>query len=113
MQSLSHSNVCQLYEIYEDDVLLYFVMEACVGGTLFERLEADIVLEESMAERVASQMLSAIAHLHDKNVIHRDLRPESWLMIDFDPESPLKLTNFGLAEICDPKGVGVGLSQPC
>lgn len=110
MRMLSHPNVCKLLENFEDDLIFYFVLEICEGGTLFERLETDIVLEEMDGAIIARQMFGAVAHLHDKNILHRDLRPENWLFQTFSQESPVKLINFGLAEVCDAQ---TNLSQPC
>mmetsp|Transcript_2489 Transcript_2489/g.4283 ORF Transcript_2489/g.4283 Transcript_2489/m.4283 type:complete len:366 (+) Transcript_2489:134-1231(+) len=110
MRMLNHPNICKLLEMFEDHLIFYFVLEICEGGTLFERLETDIVLEETDGAVIARQMFSAVAHLHDKNILHRDLRPENWLFSTFSQESPVKLINFGLAEMCDNQ---TALSQPC
>jgi len=105
-----HPNVVHFVESFEDSELLYFVMELCQGGTLFEKLEQDIVLEENIAKKMCKEMFNAVHHLHDKGFIHRDLRPESWLMADLSEESALKLSNFGM--VCECKE-DQSLSQPC
>merc|ERR1719450_1863596 len=55
-------------------------------------------------------MVSAVAHLHDRGLCHRDLKPESWLMSDNAPDARVKLINFGLAEPCKED---TDLTQPC
>lgn len=107
---LEHPNVCRLHGTFQDSQLQYFVMELCEGGTLFEKLEEEIVLEENDAGRIAWQMMSAAAHLHDKAICHRDLKPESWLMSDHSQQAKVKLISFGLAEVCED---GEELTQPC
>lgn len=107
---LEHPNICRLHATYEDLDLEYLVMELCDGGTLFERLEEAIVLEETEAARLGLQMTHAVAHLHDKSICHRDLKPESWLMADNSLDARVKLINFGLAEHCNGD---FELTQPC
>lgn len=110
LRKLNHPNICKFLEMFEDQLIFYFVLEMCEGGTLFERLETDIVLEENDGACIARQMFSAVGHLHDINILHRDLRPENWLFATYSQESPVKLINFGLAEVCDKT---TSLSQPC
>jgi serine/threonine protein kinase len=110
MSKFKHPNVCHFYELFEDKELMFFVLELCEGGTLFEKLEHDIVMEEQAAKGVAKQMFKAVQYLHDKGFVHRDLRPESWMLSDLSEEPELKLTNFRMAVECskDEK-----LSQAC
>jgi len=110
MRKLQHENVCRLYETFEDEDIIYFVLELCAGGKLLERLESDIVLEEVEAARVGREIASAVAYFHAREIVHRDLKPENWLLSDFSDHPRLKLVNFGLAEVCSLTDL---LEQPC
>mmetsp|Transcript_39420 Transcript_39420/g.125307 ORF Transcript_39420/g.125307 Transcript_39420/m.125307 type:complete len:378 (-) Transcript_39420:129-1262(-) len=107
MRRVEHDNICRLYEMLEDDLIVYFVLELLSGGTLFDRLESDIVLEEAVALRISRQMVSAVLHMHERSIVHRDLKPENWLFTDFSDKNKIKLINFGLAETC------ATFTQPC
>lgn len=110
---IRNSNICKFYEKFEDKSLIYLVHECCEGGTLFEKLEEDAVLEEKVAKPMVLDMFLAVAYLHDKGYIHRDLRPENWMLeTNGDETTPgkLKLTHFKLAMQC---GKDTILSQPC
>lgn len=110
MRRVKHENICRFYETFEDALILYFVLECCEGGSLFDKLEHDIVLEEPVAMRMSQEMLRAIAHLHDFGIVHRDLKPESWLLTDFSEDARIRLSSFGSAEYCNTSSP---LSQSC
>jgi len=110
MKMLRHENICRIQEIFEDTLVFYFVMELCRGGKLFDRLEVDIVLEEDDATRIGREMASAVSHVHERGIVHRDMKPENWLLSGTTPEGTIKLINFSLAELCDAETT---LTQPC
>lgn len=110
LRKMHHDSICKFYELFEDPLIYYLVFELCEGGTLFDRLEHDIVLEEPDAVQMCKDMFSATCYVHDRGIVHRDLRPESWLLTDFSQEARVKLSNFGLAEFCSQSNL---LSQPC
>jgi serine/threonine protein kinase len=110
ISKLKHPNICSCHECFEDKDLFFYILEMCGGGTLFDKLEQDVVLEEQQAKKMAKEMFGAVNHMHEKGVIHRDLRPESWLLTDVTDDAQLKLGNFSLAEECPKDGC---LAQPC
>lgn len=110
MRSLDHDNICRLYETFEDPHIVYYVMEVFYGKKLFERLEADIVLEEVEAAQIGREMVAAVAYIHQKDIIHRDLKPENWMQCWSTPEANYKLINFSLADVCTTISE---LTQPC
>ncbi|KAH8741613.1 calmodulin-domain protein kinase 2 [Cryptosporidium ryanae] len=102
MKSLDHPNIIRLYETFEDNTDIYLVMELCTGGELFERVVRQRVFRESDAARIMKDVFNAIAYCHRLNVAHRDLKPENFLFLTSDPDSPLKLIDFGLAARFEP-----------
>lgn len=44
------------------------------------------------------QMLSAVRHLHANGIVHRDLKPENFMLVSQDPDSEIKLIDFGLSK---------------
>jgi serine/threonine protein kinase len=67
-------------------------MEICMGGDLFSRPS---YLEHEVS-RIVQQILSAVAYLHERNIIHRDLKCENILFVDKE-HLDIKIIDFGLA----------------
>ncbi|HET8773628.1 MAG TPA: protein kinase [Thermoanaerobaculia bacterium] len=97
LSSLSHPNLCALYDVGELDqsgtTTPYLVMELLEGETLRDRLD-DSRLSVRKSLLWASQIASGLAAAHAKGVIHRDLKPENVFITSGDL---LKILDFGLA----------------
>lgn len=115
-----HPGVVQIYEISElEDGTPYFIMEYLDGETLAKRLdEANATPEGRLGMaglHALRQVASIIAKVHEKGLIHRDLKPNN-LMLVTDPEVPggerAKLLDFGIAKQTEtaaaPKGDPAG-----
>ena len=89
ISSLNHPNICTLYDIGPD----YLVMELVEGETIASRLKSG-PLPVKIALLYASQILAALAEAHGKGIVHRDLKPGN-LMI---AKSGVKVLDFGLAK---------------
>src|SRR5262249_40810664 len=91
--SLQHPNILAVYDFGEFAGNLYLAMEFCPGGNLAERLgQQPLELEE--AARLVSVLARALAHAHERGIIHRDVKPGNVL---FSAAAVPKLTDFGLA----------------
>jgi serine/threonine protein kinase len=110
--SVNHPNVCQLFEIGEDQGELFIAMELLEGESLAERLQRGaMTVAETMP--IALGMLAALSALHARGVIHRDLKPSNVFLTSHG----VKLLDFGLARTNEPElarsMVGVGeLTDP-
>ena len=100
MCALDHPNIVCLEEVYEGDSELYLTQELCKGGDLFDRLDEqpDYHYSEAECARLVKQISSAVAYLHSKGVIHRDLKLENFLFQDERNDSELKMIDFGLSK---------------
>ena len=89
---VNHPNVCQVYEIGEDQGQLFIAMELLEGEPLSDRLRRGAM---SMAEALALArgMLAALQALHDTGTLHRDLKPSNTFLTPHG----VKLLDFGLA----------------
>jgi serine/threonine protein kinase len=89
--ALNHPNICQIYDVGPD----YIVMELVEGPTLGERIkEGAVPLEE--AESIALQVALALEAAHEKKITHRDLKPGN---IKVKPDGVVKVLDFGLAKV--------------
>ena len=106
--SVSHPNICQIYEIGEDQGELFIAMELLEGESL-----ADLVqrgpLSVSRAASIGLGMLSALSALHARGIIHRDLKPSNV----FVTPHGVKLLDFGLArpELDEPAQTVTAITQ--
>ena len=96
---IKHPHVTQTYAIGTWGTPVeghYMVMEYVDGVALGEILDAQ--LEHGVVCSLASQVLSALAHVHAHGVLHRDIKPDN-IMITRLPDGELqaKLTDFGIA----------------
>lgn len=90
--SLSHPNLTKLYGFFHDDKRVYLLMEYLVNGELYKVLKARGPFNDIVASHYVYQMADALDFMHQKNIIHRDVKPENILM-GFG--NVVKLTDFG------------------
>ncbi|WP_085992434.1 Stk1 family PASTA domain-containing Ser/Thr kinase [Oceanobacillus senegalensis] len=92
--SLSHPNIVSIYDVGEEEHLLYMVMEYVDGMTLKEYIQrfGPIGVEEALD--IMKQITSAIAHAHANDIVHRDIKPQNILIDNF---GQAKVTDFGIA----------------
>jgi len=88
--------VISFYESFEDLESVYLVLELADGGNLLDMVLRRACQEHETALMMRSVLL-AIAHCHDRGVLHRDMKPEN-LLISKDLSS-VKLSDFGLATV--------------
>jgi eukaryotic-like serine/threonine-protein kinase len=90
--SLNHPNICQIYEVGEDDGRLFIAMELLQGEPLSERLQRG-PLPPPEALAIGLDMLAALSALHAQGIVHRDLKPSNVFLTAHGA----KLLDFGLA----------------
>uniref|UniRef100_A0A0G2K366 non-specific serine/threonine protein kinase n=1 Tax=Rattus norvegicus TaxID=10116 RepID=A0A0G2K366_RAT len=71
-----HPNVVKLHEVFHDQLHTFLVMELLNGGELFERIKKKKHFSETEASYIMRKLVSAVSHMHDVGVVHRDLKPE-------------------------------------
>jgi len=94
MQAVSHPNITKLLDSFDSPSSIYLALEYCNGGDFGDKVkERGLNLEESEAAEWTRQIISAIAALHLKCVVHRDIKPDNFMVSN----GSLKLCDFGLA----------------
>lgn len=92
--SLFHPNIVSIYDVGEEDDILYIVMEYVDGLTLKEYVLNNGPLSVEKAIDIMEQLTSAIEHAHENGLIHRDIKPQNVLI---DHNGTIKVTDFGIA----------------
>lgn len=94
MAATHHPFVVTLRYAFQTDDRLFFVTDYCSGGELFYHLRRLKRFDEQTVKFYSAEIYMGLAHLHDNNIVYRDLKPENVLL---DEVGHVKITDFGLA----------------
>jgi serine/threonine protein kinase len=95
LQYVYHPFLVRLLYAFQTPEKLFMVMDFVNGGELFFHLKKDRRFPEHRVKFYSAELLLALSHLHEQNVVFRDLKPENVLM---DKDGNIMLTDFGLAK---------------
>ncbi|CAD8082823.1 unnamed protein product [Paramecium sonneborni] len=89
--NLYHPNIVTMIDAFEDNEYLYMLLEYCNGGCLFTKIQLSGPLREDKAYKYFIQIVQAVQYLHQKNVLHRDIKLSNLLI---NQEDQIKLADF-------------------
>jgi eukaryotic-like serine/threonine-protein kinase len=92
--SLSHPNIVNVYDVGRDHFTHYIVMELVEGPTLKQYIQERGPLPVQEAATIAVQICDGLAHAHENQIVHRDIKPHNILL---GPNGRAKVTDFGIA----------------
>ncbi len=106
--ALNHPNIVTIYEIGEEQDRHYIAAELIEGETLRQRLMSG-EMEFGEALEIILQAASALAAAHKVGIVHRDIKPENIML---RPDGYVKVLDFGLAKLTEPRRARPELEAP-
>ena len=94
-----HCNIVRLYESFETQQHIVFVMEVCGGGDLLTYVRRRRKLKEDTARFLFRQVVTGLAYCHTKNVLHRDIKLDNILLTS---QGDVKICDFGVSKLVTP-----------
>jgi len=91
---LSHPNIIKVYDVCFSTKFQSIVMEYVDGITLKEYLEQRSPLSWKETVHFVVQILKALAHAHERGIVHRDIKPQNVMLL---ADGSIKITDFGIA----------------
>ena len=91
LRTLKHTNIIEVYEIYQGDNQIYMVSEYCNQGDLFRYSKQKGRISEEEMVRIINQILMGLACMFSNGIIHRDLKTANILLKD----GVVKIADFG------------------
>jgi len=105
LQNLQYPGVVNLERMFETPERIFVVMEKLKGDMLEMILSSEQGrLSERITKFLVTQILVALKHLHSKNIVHCDLKPENVLLSSDSDFPQVKLCDFGFSRVIGEKG---------
>ena len=98
LYNIEHPFIVSMHYVFQNQFRIFFIMDFIEGGELFRHLVNVRRFKEEQARFMIAQVAIALGHLHEKNIVYRDLKPENVL---FNRDGYLLLADFGLATKVD------------
>jgi len=96
--NLSHDNIVRSYDVGQWEEYYYIVLEYVSGKTLKEIITEEAPFERKRIISMGCQLCDALGHAHERNVIHRDVKPQNVIINDHGRP---KVADFGIARFTD------------
>lgn len=111
LAGLEHPNIMKLFEVIDSPSKCHLVMELCHGKNLYHYIKKrpSKCLNEEEAIPIFRQIVSAVSYMHNKGLVHRDLKLEN-ILINDQGTLEVKIIDFGFATNCQ---AGHKLSMFC
>ena len=104
LKTLSHPNIVKIYEFFDTALYYYLVTEYCKKGELFAYITN--VYNERQLSILFYQVFSGLCYLHEKKILHRDLKLENLMISEIEKDVVtgeeyfwIKIIDFGTAKI--------------
>ena len=95
-----HPNIVRLYESFDTESHIVYVMEVCGGGDLLTFVRRRRKLKEDLAKYLFGQIIKGLQYVHSKGVLHRDIKLDNILLTS---EGDVKICDFGVSKLIQNK----------
>jgi len=109
--SIHHPNVVNMRAIFDTEDILFIVMELMEGGELYEEIVKRKTFTEKDAAEITRQLCEALSYLHDRGIVHRDLKLEN-LLLKKKNSLEIKLADFGLSKLYSGQALQTACGTP-
>lgn len=106
ISALNHPYIVTIYDVGTADGINYIATEFVEGETVRELIVRSVNLKQTLS--VVSQICEALAAAHQAGIVHRDIKPEN---IMIRPDGFVKVLDFGLAKLIEPREIQPSLSN--
>ena len=98
LHSLMHDNIVPVNEVFEQNNTVYYVMSYLGNVSLYQYVaENGGLLSEAKAKQIIMPLTSALAYLHNRNILHLDIKPDNIMMVGQGDVVKPVLIDFGQA----------------
>ena len=96
MSSVLNPFIVKLYRTFQDNLNIYFLLKYIDGADFFDILRQIGLCDRRKGQFYSACLILALEHLHNKNIVYRDLKPENAVI---DQKGFLHLIDMGTAKI--------------
>jgi serine/threonine protein kinase len=100
LKKARHQNIVRLYESFDTESHIVYVMEVCGGGDLLTYVRRRRKLKEDYAKFLFGQIIKGLQYVHSKGVLHRDIKLDNILLTS---EGEVKICDFGVSKLVSSK----------
>lgn len=101
LTSIQHEGIIGLNDFFETENELLLILDLACGGELYDRLLQEKRFNETDTKTIISTLLDSCSYLHEKGVVHRDIKLENILLVSSSSRNNVRLTDFGIAKVLD------------
>ncbi|XP_014521602.1 serine/threonine-protein kinase ATG1a isoform X2 [Vigna radiata var. radiata] len=105
LSTIKHPNIVRLFETIQTNDRIYLVLEYCAGGDLAVYIQRHGKVSETVARHFMRQLAAGLQVLQEKNLIHRDLKPQNLLLATTAATPIMKIGDFGFARSLTPQSL--------
>nr|XP_054588025.1 serine/threonine-protein kinase 33 isoform X4 [Nothobranchius furzeri] len=117
LKQVNHAHIIHLEAIYNSAAMIYLVTELCKGGDLKQLLQQKKSFTEDETRKIIFSLADAVVYLHQRNIVHRDLKLENILLKNSSNEGDdrfdIKVADFGLSVKTGGVAIGNIMTEAC
>ena len=95
LSRFTHPNIVRVLDVFEENNTAYMVMQLVEGESLKDKIEHLGKLDETTALKYTQQLCSALTEVHDKHILHLDIKPSNVII---DKNDDAQLIDFGISK---------------